>query len=144
MPRVVLDTNVVLSAIVFQGGRTAALRAAWMTGRIVPLVSRATVEELIRVLAYPKFRLTRDEQETLLADYLIYTETAATRRSVTAIPECRDPSDLPFLQLAVGSKADYLVTGDPDLLELTHELGGRIITPGALLQRLAGTPSASR
>ena len=69
-PRVVLDTNVVLSALLFRGGPTAQVRAAWMSARFVPLASAATAQELMRVLAYPKFKLTADEQHDLLADYL--------------------------------------------------------------------------
>ena len=56
-PRVVLDTNVVLSALVFRKGTTARLRAAWQGGHCLPLVSAATAQELMRVLSYPKFRL---------------------------------------------------------------------------------------
>jgi predicted nucleic acid-binding protein len=50
-PRVVLDTNVVLSALLFRGGPTARLRDAWQNGRFVPLASTITADELVRVLA---------------------------------------------------------------------------------------------
>ena len=73
--RVVLDTNVVLSALVFRGGAAGQVRQAWQRGLILPLASRATVQELVRVLAYPKFRLSQAEQDELLADYLPYAET---------------------------------------------------------------------
>ena len=58
-PRVVVDTNGVLSALVFGGGRLGTLGGAWQSGQYVPLASSKTVSELIRVLAYPKlnFRL---------------------------------------------------------------------------------------
>ena len=62
--RVVLDTNTVLSAILFPKGRLAWFREMWEAGRITPMVNRATVQELIRVLAYPKFRLSQEEIET--------------------------------------------------------------------------------
>ena len=67
-PRVVLDTNLVLSAVVFRGDATGVLRRAWQSRRFAPLVSRATVGELIRVLGYPKFALTVQEREDLLSD----------------------------------------------------------------------------
>ena len=57
-PRVVLDTHVVLSALLFGGGPAGRVRAGWQEGRFVPLVSTATAQELVRVLAYPKFRLS--------------------------------------------------------------------------------------
>ena len=65
-PRVVLDTNAVLSALVFGKGPTAQLRSAWQRGDFVPLVSTATVQELVRVLAYPKFRLDAAARQELL------------------------------------------------------------------------------
>ena len=68
--RVVLDTNLVLSALVFPAGRVASLRELWQQQQFLPLVSQPTLAELIRALGYPKFRLTLAEQEELLADYL--------------------------------------------------------------------------
>lgn len=118
VPRVVLDTNVVLSALMFPGGATAQLRRAWQSGRVLPLVSTATAHELVRVLAYPKFRLGADEQQELLADYLPWTEVVAVPEPPPRVPDCRDPDDLPFLHLAAAGRAAALVTGDADLLTL--------------------------
>lgn len=119
-PRVVLDTNVILSAILFARGTTAQLRAAWQAGRCLPLVSARTAQELVRVLAYPKFKLDQADQEELLADYLPYTEVVAIPEPPPAVPDCRDPFDLPFLHLAVTGKALALVTGDADLLSIAR------------------------
>ncbi|WP_250124465.1 putative toxin-antitoxin system toxin component, PIN family [Chroococcidiopsis sp. CCMEE 29] len=113
--QVVIDTNLVVSALVF-GGNIAKLRFAWQEERFIPLVSKATITELIRVLAYPKFKLTKAEQEDLLADYLPFCGTVVMPDSLPLIPECRDPFDKPFLVLALVGQADYLVTGDRDLL----------------------------
>ncbi len=66
-PRLVLDTNVLLSALLFHDGSLSWLRHSWQSETIRPLASRDTAEELIRVLAYPKFHLTEDEREDLLA-----------------------------------------------------------------------------
>lgn len=93
--RVVLDTNVLISALVFRQGATATLREAWQSQYFTPLVSRITVTELIRVLAYPKFRLTRLEQNTLLADYLPHCEVVSMPSELPAVPDCRDPLNLP-------------------------------------------------
>jgi predicted nucleic acid-binding protein len=57
--RVVLDTNTVLSALLFVNGRLVPLRAAWQSGELTPLLCAQTVEELLRVLAYPKFSSRR-------------------------------------------------------------------------------------
>ena len=117
-PRVVLDTNVLLSALVFARQPIARLRSAWQAGAFVPLASTATTQELIRVLAYPKFRLAEAEREELLADYLPWAEVVTVPHPPPPVPDCRDPLDLPFLHLAVAGRADALVTGDADLLEL--------------------------
>ncbi len=74
--RVVLDTNVVISALVF-GSRLSWLRHACAAGTIRPIICRETVQELLRVLAYPKFGLDATERELLLGDYLPFAETAA-------------------------------------------------------------------
>lgn len=119
--RVVLDTNVVLSALVFGGGAAGRVRRAWQQGAILPLVSTATVQELVRVLAYPKFRLSQADQDELLADYLPYTETVRIPQPPPQVPECRDVLDEPFMHLAVAGNAQVLVSGDRDLLAIAAE-----------------------
>jgi putative PIN family toxin of toxin-antitoxin system len=116
--RVVLDTNVVLSALVFGGGIPSQVRQAWQRGLIVPLACTFTVEELVRVLAYPKFRLSASEQEELLADYLPFVQTVRIPEPPPRVPDCRDAMDMPFLHLAVVGKASVLVSGDRDLLSM--------------------------
>ena len=118
VPRAVLDTNVVVSALVFGGGATARVRKGWQAGLLRPLVSTATVQELMRVLAYPKFKLAADEQRELLADYLPFAEVVTVPETPPRVPDCRDPHDLPCLHLAVAGKADVLISGDTDLLAL--------------------------
>ena len=137
-PRVVLDTNVVLSALIFTQGRLAAVRLAWQAGRCAPLLSRMTTEELLRALAYPKFKLGAEERRELLADYLPYCTTVRLPARRPKLPVCRDPFDMAFLELALAGRADYLVTGDRDLLSLTIGLPCPIVTPDAFLAALAG------
>ena len=136
-PRVVLDTNVVLSALVFAQGRLAGVRNAWHAKLCSPLVSRATADELVRTLAYPKFNLSPEEQRELLADYLPYCVTVRIPAKLPKTPTCRDPADIPFLQLALAGKAEYVVTGDRDLLLLANRFSCAIIKPEAWLQTLA-------
>ncbi len=119
--RVVLDTNVVLSALVFRGGAAGQVRQAWQRGLLLPLASTATVQELVRVLAYPKFRLSSAEQDELLADYLPYAETVRIPQPPPTVPDCRDMLDLTFMHLAVAGKAQVLVSGDRDLLAIADE-----------------------
>lgn len=135
--RVVLDTNLVLSALVFTQGYLTPLRDAWQNARCLPLVSRATAAELIRVLAYPKFNLTAEDQRELLADYLPYCTAVRIPAKPPKTPVCRDPFDVPFLQLALSGKADYLVTGDRDLLSLAGAFACSIVTADNLLEILS-------
>ncbi len=126
--RVVIDTNILVSALVFSQGKVAALRLAWQAGQFQPLVSKVTTTELIRVFAYPKFKLTPKDQEELLADYLPFCATVRMPTKLPPVPPCRDPLDLPFLHLAVVGRANYLVTGDRDLLNLVDEFACPIVT----------------
>lgn len=119
--RVVLDTNVVLSALVFRGGAAGQVRLAWQRGQVLPLASTATVQELMRVLAYPKFRLSKADQDELLADYLPHVETVRIPVPPPVVPRCRDALDEPFMHLAVAGGAQVLVSGDQDLLTLAAE-----------------------
>jgi uncharacterized protein len=122
-PRVVLDTNVVLSALLFGGGKAGRVRSGWQARRFVPLASTATAQELVRVLAYPKFKLSAHEQKELLADWLPWVEVVRMPDPLPPAPRCRDPHDLPFLHLAIVARADALVSGDADLLELAGARG---------------------
>jgi len=133
-PRVVIDTNLVLSALVFANGRLVPLRQAWQMRRVHPLVSPVTAAELVRALTYPKFKLTATEQEELLADYLPYCETVRIPDTPPATPPCRDAFDVPFLQLALTGHADALVTGDKDLLVLAGELSIPVLSAEQFLQ----------
>jgi putative PIN family toxin of toxin-antitoxin system len=141
-PRLVLDTNVLLSALLFRAGSLSWLRLAWQSKAVRPLASRDTAAELIRALAYPKFRLDDDERRELLADYLPWCETVAISTSTPnapELPDCRDPLDRPFLELALAARADALVTGDRDLLALAPIFSVPILTPRELLDRLPGS-----
>ncbi|MGH8193452.1 MAG: putative toxin-antitoxin system toxin component, PIN family [Woeseiaceae bacterium] len=140
-PRAVVDTNAVVSALVFSRGRLAGLRAAWQAGYFQPLVSRSTATELLRVLAYPKFQLSASEREDLLADYLPYCTTVKMPSKGPAVPECRDPFGVPFLELALVGKADYLVTGDKDLLSLAEGFPAEIVSVDTFLGLLAAQAS---
>jgi putative PIN family toxin of toxin-antitoxin system len=140
-PVVVLDTSLVLSALVFASGRLAPLRSAWQTGRCIPLVSQATATELMRVLAYPKFKLSPADREELLADYLPYCRSVRIPARLPKLPLCRDTNDQMFIELAAVGKADWPVTGDKDSLVLAAEFNQRIATAEAFLVRLDGGPA---
>ncbi len=137
-PRWVLDTNVALSALIRPGGMAGRLRLAWQARLFVPLTDKGTAGELIRVLAYPKFRSTAMEQHELLADYLPWTEAVRLPEPPPAVPPCRDPDDMRFLQLAYAAKADALVSGDADLLTLASASRIKVMTLAEAVAELSG------
>ena len=136
--RIVLDTNVLVSALLFRGGSLGWLIDAWQSESVSPLASKATVAELLRVLGYRKFRLAAADRETLLEEYLPWCETVTVPAAVE-VPDCRDPGDRIFLELAAAAGADALVTGDEDLLALRAEFTIPILTPAAMRDLLTGS-----
>lgn len=133
--RAVFDTNVAVSAMVFRSGRLSWLRLAWSTGALVPVISDLTVKELLRVLAYPKFALDKDEIDELLSDYLPYAEvwSAAVPRSRVQVP---DASDAMFVDLAIAAKVDLLVSGDKHLTDLGNSSPVTVVKPDELRRLL--------
>jgi len=134
---VVLDTNLVLSALVFSHGRLGPLRRAWQAGLCIPLVSAVTAADLLRVLQYPKFKLTPSEREDFLSDYLPYCRAVAIPARLPRMAQSRDPFVQPFLELATVGRADFLVSGDRDLPAMAPNFKRPIVNAAAFLERLA-------
>ncbi len=121
MIRVVLDTNVLVSALLFEGGRLAWIRQSWQSCRFTPVLAEPTARELLRVLAYPTFQLNPAEIEQLLAELLPWSET--WRQPLEASePRYRDRKDQVVLDLALSASVEVLVRGDADLLALQDQL----------------------
>jgi uncharacterized protein len=143
--KAVLDTNVVISSTLFGEGLMKPLRLAWKAGRLVPVISKETRAELLRVLAYEKFKLTQADIARVLALYLPFAEVNQVDLDAditNQLPVCRDARDQIFLDLAQSAKADYLITGDQDLLVLanTPHLPFRILKPVEFLTQHPLTP----
>lgn len=134
--RVVLDTNIVLSALLFNAGRLAWIRHAWQHQRLQPLVCRDTANELLRALACPKFKLSAQEQKDLLGDFLPYAEVITLPTPWPDLPACRDEKDQVFLVLAHAGKAHALITGDTDILAMRDVFPGRILTADELATQI--------
>jgi len=134
--RAVLDTNVLLSALLF-GGRLERLRRAWRAGRVRPVLSRETADELLRVMAYPKFRLTKIEIAFLFeAELLPFAEVVELPASEARRRWCRDPDDDKFIRCAMAGKCARLVSGDDDLLSLKRVGKVTILSPAEFLAAL--------
>lgn len=113
--RWVLDTNVVVSALLFRG-RASALHAAWKAGAFRLVASAEIVAEYQRVLAYPKFRLT-PEQAVALYDQEVrpYVDIVPQVAGEALTP---DPDDDKFVWVAESAAVPVLVSGDPHVLVL--------------------------
>jgi len=117
MKRIVVDTNVLVSALLF-GGKTGQLVTLWKIGRVAPLCSREIVEEYLHVLAYPKFQLSKSE-----IDFLLRHEILPYFNVLTVKPgkpwATLDPSDDKFIWCALEGGAEVIVSGDKHLLDLS-------------------------
>jgi uncharacterized protein len=132
--RLVLDTNVWLDWLVFDEPALAPLREAHAAGRIEIVMDEACEMELVRVLAYDLGKHTIGAEAQ--AKCLESCRRVVKRVDVTAVaslPQCSDPDDQKFLQLALAAGADVLVTKDKALLELARRtLPFRIASPHGL------------
>ena len=138
-PRVVLDTNCLISALLFSRGVLGQLRSLWQEKRFIPLLCTSTVKELIRVLAYPKFKLTPDDIQELLGDILPWAEIVEltfSQQDVPYLEHLRDPKDADFILLAEQEKVAVLVSGDKHLLELKDYASIPIMLPIEFLEAL--------
>ena len=136
MKKVVLDTNVVISALLF-GGETVRLVRLWQTGAFSWLASAAIIQEYARVLAYPKFKLTEAEIRELLNEDILPFVTAVRVGKVPRVIR-QDPSDDEFLACALTGKADAIVSGDHHLLELKRYREIPILDVRTFLSNLKG------
>ena len=124
--RVVLDTNVVLSALLFQAGNPSLALLKAQDGLL--LGSDETLLELAEVMNRSRFDryFERSIRQKLVAEYFNACETVPV---LYPIRGCRDHNDDKFLEVAVHGRADAIVTGDRDLLDLHPFRGVAIITP---------------
>jgi putative PIN family toxin of toxin-antitoxin system len=127
--RTVLDTNVLVSALLFSG-EIGNIVSSWKAPKFMPVFSHDTFDEFRRVLAYPKFSLTSREIEVLIQDEVLpFCEVVDIEEDITGI--CRERADDKFLSCAVAATADYIVSGDKDLLMLKNFRDIPIITIAA-------------
>lgn len=136
--RVVLDTNTVVSALLFSG-ISSKLVSLWQKGLITPLLSREILDEYLRVLSYPKFDLSEGEIKELIQEEILpYAEVVKPKRRLRVVQ--RDPSDNKFLECAVAGKARVIISGDKELLSLGRYRQIPIQSPA---QFLADNPELS-
>jgi putative PIN family toxin of toxin-antitoxin system len=114
--RCVFDTNVIVSALLSENGKPAqAFQYALKNGKI--LLSRDSLKELNEVLGRKKFDryITSERRKDFLRTFV---SLAVLVEIVETVAECRDSKDNKFLELAINGNAQYIVSGDEDLLVL--------------------------
>ena len=139
--KVVIDTNLFVSGLILKRGNPYELLEAWRHKGFMLLISDALETEIAEVLLRPKikekYHLTTDEVEDTLR--LLHTDALRSDPAPTLPLSLRDPKDEKVLALAIGGEADYLVTGDGDLLSVHNNPGLgelQIVRPAAFLALL--------
>lgn len=138
--RVVLDTNILISALMSSASPSAQLLALWKTRKIVVVTAAQQIEEIARVTRYPKIRA---RIVPALSGRLV-NRLRAVAVVVGELPQLDvspDPDDNYLLALAEAGHAQFLVTGDKLLLSLRHHKSTRIVRPAAMIEALKAQDS---
>lgn len=134
--KVVLDTNVLLSGLMLPESLPGRIVAAWRAASFTLVLSEPMLQEIRRVLAYPKIsrRIGWDDQtmDTFVLMLRLHAESVAIEGVQAHVPS--DPMDNTILATLIASEADVLVTGDGDLLELRDQYP--IVTAAEFAKRL--------
>jgi putative PIN family toxin of toxin-antitoxin system len=124
--RVVLDANVLVSGLAYPNGIPGRIFKAWLQGSLAAVLSHYILDEMVRTLPrLPANRRSHTEIRDLAESFLGLAEIVVPDSVVE--PALRDPADQQILGTLHASGADYLITGDKDLLALAEKYP--IITP---------------
>jgi uncharacterized protein len=136
--RAVLDTNVLISGLLSEDSPPPSLVDAWLDRRYVLVTCLYQVEEISHVLAYPRIasrlRLSDAEVDLILAALLSQAEVVGGDLRLPGVS--RDPKDDPLVAYAMEGAADYLVSGDADLLDLGKHENTRMVSPREFIEIL--------
>lgn len=132
MKRVVLDTNVVIAALFWQGPPRIVYDLV-RDGQLIMLITVKMEQEFIRVLGYARFGLTSAEILPFVRELRTRGVHVAGNAKITEIKA--DPTDNIFLECAVDGKADFIISGDKHLLALPSYCGTPILRPKDFLVR---------
>ena len=136
--RVVIDANVYVSALISSRGAPARIVDRWLSGEFDVLISKPILDEIVRVTAYEKLQKyarlheNREEFVKLLSEQAILVEPGETL-TVVEVDEADYPPDNReynrYVECAVAGDAQYLVSGDPHLLDVGEYRGIRFVSP---------------
>lgn len=135
-PKVVVDTNVFVSAHLISKGNPARIIDRWTEDKYDLVLSKPVVEEIIKVLHRKEIKVERIER---LLSLISQKATMVTPEKEISVIK-NDPDDNKFIECAVKGKADYIVSGDKHLLDLEKYKGIKILTPKEFLDILDISP----
>jgi len=136
----VLDTNVLISGLVADQGFPRQILDAWLEGRFTLVTSFYLVEEVTHVLTYPRIagRLQLGDAELAAILAALLSRAKVTLGQLRLPGATRDSKDDAVVACAVEGKADYIVSGDQDLLALGEYESIRVMTPRQFVEIIAG------
>ena len=134
--KVVLDTNVLLSGLMFPDSTPGRIIGAWDETRFEIALSLEQLQEIARVLAYPKIRRRLKWDDQAIGQFVkqLYVRVELVDLTGIAADVPSDPDDVVILATLIAAKADFLITGDADLLALRSQYP--IETPAEFIRRL--------
>lgn len=137
--KAVIDTNIFVSGLILKSGNSYKILELWRKNKFVVITSKLIIQEITKVLNYPKFQKKYyiEEQDIQEILGLLNTEAllANTEKLNLKIELSRDSTDNKFLVCAKAGQADFIVTGDNDLLVLNDLEGIPIITPAKFVKK---------
>lgn len=134
MHRLVVDTNVIVSAAIVAGKSRKFLLKAPLGGKCTLVTSDEIVGEIREVLSRPKFRLDESEISGAVSTLKSLSNVVETKSKFRVVK--KDPDDDMFINTAYDGRADYIVVGDPHMLDLKKWRGVRIVTVTKMLEIL--------
>ena len=134
--KVVLDTNVLLSGLMFPDGAPGRIVGAWLNARFELVISVHQLAEIGRSLAYPKIRRILGWDDRRIEQFIrqLYVRARIVDLDGISVEVPSDPDDVPILATLVAAEADALVSGDRDLLALRDRYA--ILTPAEFARSL--------
>jgi putative PIN family toxin of toxin-antitoxin system len=128
--KVVLDTNVIISAL-FWEGNSRKMYDLIRQGKLIMLLSDDMEKELIRVLGYEKFGLSPQEILPFIRSLRTHARHVETKSNISVV--IADPTDNIFLECALDGGADFIISGDKHLLDIRVYRGIKIVRAGEFL-----------
>lgn len=132
--KVVIDSNVIISAFGWDGKPEAVLRLVEQ-GRIVNHTTNAVFAELQRVVAYPKLKFPQALQAKILEFVFSWSRFVTPHETITVVAD--DSDDNRFIECAISAGAELIISGDPHLLALGSYRNIKIVSPAKFLENLS-------